>query len=449
MNQLIDTIAAIATPPGKGGIGIVRVSGPQTQEICRNLFGHVLTPRQAQLLPFCNGGGDILDRGIALYFETPFSYTGESVLELQAHGGPILLKLILDRVLSLGARLARPGEFTERAFLNDKIDLTQAEAVADLIDSSSSQAVLAATRSLEGSFSNTVNDLQQQLNYLRSYIEGALDFPEEEIDFLSDTKLTEAINKTQNHIADTLKTVQTGRLLKEGMSIVILGSPNAGKSSLLNCLVGRESAIVTDIAGTTRDVLREHIHIDGMPLHIIDTAGLRESSDIIEKEGVRRAWLEVEKADHVLLIVDDAKGLTVADEKIIATVPKNKPLDIIFNKIDTTDRQAEISDEGKRTNIYLSAKTGAGMDMLINYLKKSVGYEQTNENAIIARQRHISALEQVQQLVAAAAQQLTLRLGELAAEELRLAQLALSELTGEFKSEDLLGEIFSSFCIGK
>ena len=449
MNVSVDTIAAIATPPGKGGIGIIRVSGPKAQAISQQLFERIIPARSAQLLPFTDTDGSILDRGIAIFFPAPHSYTGEHVLELQAHGGPILLELLLNRVLKMGARLARPGEFTERAFLNDKLDLTQAEAVADLIDSSSRQAVLAAARSLDGSFSAIVSDLQQQLTYLRSYIEAALDFPEEEVDFLSDRQLTQAMQALQKQIAATLATLRTGRLLKEGISVVILGSPNAGKSSLLNRLAGRESAIVTEIAGTTRDVLREHIHLDGLPLHIIDTAGLRESEDVIEQEGVRRAWQEVDRADHVLLVVDEQKGVTTADQKIIETVPKDKPLDILHNKIDLGTEEAKRFQQGNVTHIYLSAKTGAGMELLIDHLEKSVGYEQTGETTVIARRRHIVALNQVGAKVDSAAEQLQQGAGELAAEELRSAQLALSELTGELSSEDLLGEIFSSFCIGK
>ncbi|MBN1378737.1 MAG: tRNA uridine-5-carboxymethylaminomethyl(34) synthesis GTPase MnmE [Gammaproteobacteria bacterium] len=444
-----DTIAAIATPPGKGGIGIIRVSGPQTPKICQSLFAETLKPRVASLQPFYDEDGALLDRGIALFFSAPHSYTGEHVLELQAHGGPVLLEILLQHILKLGARLAKPGEFTERAFLNEKIDLTQAEAVADLIESSSAQAMRAAARSLDGLFSRTVQQLQQQLIALRTYIEAALDFPEEEIDFLSDDELTQRMLSVQQQVTEINKTLRSGQLLKEGMSVVILGSPNAGKSSLLNRLSGRDTAIVTEIAGTTRDVLREHIHIDGMPLHIIDTAGLRESVDLIEQEGVRRAWQEVDKADHVLLVIDDSKGITDADQKIIDTVPGNKRLDIIHNKIDLSGRSAKVSRKENTTHIWLSLKTGEGIDALVEFLEKSVGYEQTGENAVLARKRHITALQRVKQNIDNAAQQLSNRAGELAAEELRLAQLALSELTGEHSSEDLLSEIFSSFCIGK
>jgi tRNA modification GTPase len=444
-----DTIAAIATPPGKGGIGVIRVSGPRAPAICRTLFGRILPARHAQLLPFCDAHGTVLDRGIALYFPAPHSYTGEHVLELQAHGGPVLLELLLDRVLKLDARMAQPGEFTERAFLNDKLDLTQAEAVIDLIESSTAQAARAAARSLEGAFSGTVTALQQHLTELRTYIEAALDFPDEEIDFLSDAELQQRMEQARAQIHRVLDTLRVGRLLKDGLSIVILGSPNAGKSSLLNALAGRDTAIVTEIAGTTRDVLREHIHIDGMPLHIIDTAGLRDSGDAIEQEGVRRAWKEVEQADRVLLIVDDGKGLTGSEDGIIRAMPDDTPLDIIFNKIDLSGHTPGIEQTDQVTHLLLSGNNGDGMQNLTDHLKQVAGYSQTPENTVIARQRHVAALENVKNQLDTAAQHLADKAGELAAEELRLAQQALSELTGEYGSEDLLGDIFSSFCIGK
>lgn len=444
-----DTIAAIATPPGKGGIGIVRISGSGTSEICIGLFNRSLQPRVAHFLPFNDEDGSILDRGIAIFFAAPHSYTGEDVLELHAHGGPVLLELLLQRVLKLGARQARPGEFTERAFLNEKLDLTQAEAVADLIESSSAQAARAAAQSLDGSFSRRVNDLQQRLTEIRSFIEAALDFPEEEIDFLSDAGLTEKMNGLQQQLLLIRNSLRIGRLLKEGISVVILGCPNAGKSSLLNTLAGHDTAIVTDIAGTTRDVLHEHIHIDGMPLHIIDTAGLRDSTDVIEQEGVRRAWREVERADHVLIVIDDSFGITTEDKKIIDAIPAGKDVDVIHNKIDLSGNKEKITRDGHTAHIWLSLKTGEGVDALFEFLEKSVGYEQTSENVVLARRRHVTALQQVQENVDRAAEQLKQRAGELAAEELRLAQQSLGTLTGGYTSEDLLGEIFSSFCIGK
>ncbi|HEX7026854.1 MAG TPA: tRNA uridine-5-carboxymethylaminomethyl(34) synthesis GTPase MnmE [Gammaproteobacteria bacterium] len=449
MNQPADTIAAIATPPGKGGIGIVRISGPRVSEIMQALFHKQLSPRRAELLPFKNTAGETLDRGIALFFEAPHSYTGEDVLELQGHVGPVVLNLLLQRILELGARLAGPGEFTERAFLNDKMDLAQAEAVIDLIESSSEQGVKAAARSLEGAFSGDVQRLLAKLKHVRMYIEAALDFPEEEIDFLSDAHLHKNVAGLCGEIDSVLESAHQGRLLKEGLSIVILGRPNAGKSSLLNRLAGRDSAIVTEFPGTTRDVLREHIHIDGLPLHIIDTAGLRDSDDPIEQEGVKRAWKEVEKADRVLLLVDNRLGLGPVEERILERIPAMLPVDIIHNKLDLHGEKPFLSKTPRGVVAGLSVKTGEGWQLLTDHLKKSVGYEQTAENQYSARRRHIEALKTVKICVNGAQQRLMEGAGELAAEELRLAQEALSRVTGEFSSDDLLGEIFSNFCIGK
>ncbi|HEX5055306.1 MAG TPA: tRNA uridine-5-carboxymethylaminomethyl(34) synthesis GTPase MnmE [Gammaproteobacteria bacterium] len=445
-----DTIAAIATPPGKGGIGIVRVSGPQVPSLIERYFGRPLPSRQAELRPFRDRGGEILDRGIAIFFEAPHSYTGEHVLELQAHGGPVVLSLLLRYMLELGARPARPGEFTERAFLNDKMDLAQAEAVIDLIDSSSEQAARAAARSLQGAFSHTVLQLKEKLIRLRMHIEAALDFPEEEIDFLADAELAGRMRELQLQLTEVSRSLRVGRLLKEGLSVLILGRPNAGKSSLLNRLAGREAAIVTEIAGTTRDVLREHIHIEGVPLHIIDTAGLRDSADPVEREGVRRAWAEVEQADHVLLIVDDRTGVSPEEEKIIQALPSDKPFDLIRNKIDLSGREPFVETiDVQRKTLGLSAKTGAGIELLLAHLKQHIGAGQTLENIVTARQRHIDAIAEVERHVSLAADQLKARQGELAAEELMLAQQTLGAIIGEFHSDDLLGEIFSSFCIGK
>jgi tRNA modification GTPase len=450
MDKAADTIAAIATPPGKGGIGIVRVSGPAVPHIIQRFFGAQLPARSAELRSFSAADGQVLDRGIAIFFQAPHSYTGEHVLELQAHGGPVVLNLLLKRMLALGARPARPGEFTERAFLNDKLDLTQAEAVIDLIDSSSEQAALAAARSLQGAFSQTVQALLERLIQLRMYIEAALDFPEEEIDFLSDAQLSNGMQTLQSGLAQVAKSLRVGRLLKEGLNVVILGRPNAGKSSLLNQLAGREAAIVTDIPGTTRDVLREHIHIEGIPLHIVDTAGLRDSEDVVEREGIKRAWAETEHADRVLLIVEDKTGISAAEEKIIAALPAHMPVDVVRNKIDLSGNKPFIHNEhGRYKSIGLSAKTGAGIDLLIAHLKSAIGADQTVENIVTARQRHIDAIAQVDRHVFCAAEHLALRAGELAAEELRLAQDMLNQITGEFGSDDLLGEIFSRFCIGK
>jgi tRNA modification GTPase len=447
---MADTIAAIATPPGKGGIGIVRISGPAVPALIEGYFDRPLLPRQAELRSFRDRDGVLLDRGIALFFEAPHSYTGEHVLELQAHGGPVVLSLLLKCMLELGARPARPGEFTERAFLNDKMDLAQAEAVIDLIDSSSEQAARAAARSLQGAFSQTVEQLRDRLIRLRMHIEAALDFPEEEIDFLADTELAARMRELQQQLGDVRGSLRVGRLLKDGLNVLILGRPNAGKSSLLNRLAGREAAIVTEIAGTTRDVLREHIHIDGVPLHIIDTAGLRDSMDPVEREGVKRAWAEVGQADHVLLIVDDRTGISIEEEKIIHALPPEKPFDLIRNKIDLSGRQPFVDAGHARHNtIGLSARTGAGIELLLAHLKETIGGGQTLENAVTARQRHVEGIGRVEHHVMLAAGQLQVRNGELAAEELKLAQQALNAITGEFHSDDLLGEIFSSFCIGK
>lgn len=447
--QHTDTIAAIATAPGKGGVGIVRLSGPRAYEIGQILSGQIQQPRVAEYRPFRKHDGEVLDYGIALYFQAPNSYTGEDVFELQGHGGPVVLNLVLQEVVRLGARIARPGEFTERAFLNEKMDLAQAEAVADLIESTTEQAARAASRSLQGAFSARIDDLLESLIYIRMYIEAALDFPEEEIDFLSDKQLHQRMRRLQADVQAVMASVRQGQLLREGMTVVILGQPNAGKSSLLNALSGSDAAIVTDIAGTTRDVLQQQIHIDGLPLNIVDTAGLRETEDVVEAEGVRRAWRAVEQADRILLIVDANKGIGEADQKIIDQIPADTDYDVIFNKIDLLSEQPHIEHNGHQHRIYLSASTGAGVAELSQHLKQCIGYEQSSEGMFTARQRHIDALKVAAENIDAAAEQLENGSGELAAEELRLAQDSLSAITGEFTSDDLLGEIFSSFCIGK
>jgi len=444
-----DTIAAIATAPGRGGVGIVRVSGPESFKIANKILGKLPEIRKAEYLPFSDGDAQILDTGIAVLFQNPNSFTGEDVLELQAHGGPVVLDMILKRVLELGARPARAGEFTEQAFLNDKMDLAQAEAVADLIEAESAEAAKAAVRSLQGEFSNTIHELVNNLIELRLYVEASLDFPEEEIDFLSDGKVEAKLVSIETALSEVFKSARQGCLLREGMTLVIAGRPNAGKSSLLNQLAGRESAIVTNIPGTTRDVLREHIQIDGLPLHVIDTAGLRESNDPIEQEGVRRAWLEIEQADRIILLVDDTHRdndhLEIEDQ-----LPGHIGVTRVFNKIDNSGRKAELIETEKEIDISLSAKTGAGMDILKTHLKQCMGYEQSNEGRFMARRRHIDALENADQHLQSARYNLIeLKAGELLAEELRYTQEQLNEITGEFTSDDLLGEIFSSFCIGK
>lgn len=445
MPEVRDTIAAIATPPGRGGIGVLRVSGPAAQTIGRRLCGTLPPPRQASLRKFMDTAGEPLDQGLALLFPAPHSYTGEDVLELHAHGGPVVLDLLLQRVLALGARLARPGEFSERAFLNDKLDLAQAEAVADLIDSGSAQAARAALRSLRGEFSARVHALVETLTGLRVYVEAALDFPDEELDFLSDGKVAERLAGLRADFAALSAAAAQGSLLREGMTVVIAGRPNAGKSSLLNRLAGHDAAIVTEIPGTTRDVLRERISLDGLPLHIVDTAGLRESADRVEQEGVRRAWREIGRADRVLLVVDDTHGLGTDEETILARLPAGQPLTLVFNKCDLSGHAP--GQEGNR--VWLSAKTGAGIESLTAHLKRAAGFQTPAEDSFIARRRHLDALERAHAHLLAAEARLGARAAELLAEELRLSQQILGEITGEVSSEDLLGRIFSSFCIGK
>ncbi len=449
MTANIDTIAAIATAPGKGGVGIVRVSGPKSREIAAKILEKELVIRKAEYRPFRDAGGETIDTGIALLFAKPHSFTGEDVLELQAHGGPVVLDMLLKRVLELGARAARAGEFSEQAFLNDKMDLAQAEAVADLIEAESAEAARAAVRSLQGEFSQNIYELVESLIELRLYVEAALDFPEEEIDFLSDGKVEQKLSSIELKLQDVFSSARQGCLLREGMTLVIAGRPNAGKSSLLNQLAGRESAIVTDIPGTTRDVLREHIQIDGLPLHVIDTAGLRDSDDPVEQEGVRRAWLEIEQADRIILLVDDTQRNNDHLD-IEKQLPSHIGVTRVYNKIDKTGRSAEVIETESETDIALSAKTGEGMSLLKNHLKKCMGYEQRTEGKFMARRRHIEALEQANRHLEIARHNLVeIQAGELLAEELKLAQEYLNEITGEFTSDDLLGRIFSNFCIGK
>ncbi len=445
--EQLDTIAAIATPSGNGGVGIIRISGGRITQIAAQLFKKKLTPRTALFTAFLDQDQSVIDSGIALYFPSPASYTGEDVLELQAHGGSVVLNMLLRRVLSLGARLARPGEFTERAFLNNKLDLAQAEAIADLITSSTEQSVRSAQRSMQGVFSEQINTLITELTELRIYIEAAIDFVDEEIDFLTDGVVENRLISLTRRLEQIQQTANQGRLLRDGMTVVLAGKPNAGKSSLLNALAGHDAAIVTDIAGTTRDGLRERIQIDGMPLHIIDTAGLRESSNAIEQEGIRRAFEEIHKADKVLLLIDAKEP---EPQTILDSIPEGLDVITLYNKIDLVNKEPEIQNTETGTQIYLSIKTGAGMDLLIQHLKQSVGYNDATENIFIARTRHLEALNTSHQLIQNALHQLqTTQASELVAEDLRLAQQALAEITGEFTSDDLLGKIFSSFCIGK
>ncbi|HIF9162062.1 tRNA uridine-5-carboxymethylaminomethyl(34) synthesis GTPase MnmE [Photobacterium damselae] len=455
MNQHTDTIVAQATPPGRGGVGIIRVSGPKAKEVALAVAGRELRPRYAEYLPFKNEDGTALDQGIALFFKGPNSFTGEDVLELQGHGGPVLMDMLIRRILTLdGIRPARPGEFSERAFMNDKLDLAQAEAIADLIDASSEEAAKSAFQSLQGAFSTRVNELVESLIYLRMYVEAAIDFPEEEIDFLSDGKVSGDLNRIIDRLEAVRKEANQGSIMREGMKVVIAGRPNAGKSSLLNALSGKDSAIVTDIAGTTRDVLREHIHIDGMPLHIIDTAGLREASDEVERIGIERAWDEISQADRVLFMVDGTTTDATDPKEIwpdfIERLPENMGLTVIRNKIELTGEQAGICHVNNPTLIRLSALTGEGVDSLRQHLKECMGFSGTTEGGFMARRRHLDALERAAEHLEIGKSQLEgYMAGEILAEELRLAQQHLSEITGEFTSDDLLGRIFTSFCIGK
>jgi len=450
---MTETIAAIATPPGRGGVGIVRVSGPSAKAIAEQVLGGCPPPRRADYLAFRDADGHVIDKGIALYFSSPHSFTGEDVLELHGHGGPVVLDLLLRRIVSLGARPARAGEFSERAFLNEKIDLAQAEAIADLIAAESESAARAAMASLNGEFSAAVDDLVDQLIQLRVYIEAALDFPEEEIDFMADAAIAVKLDAVLDRLSDVNRSARQGALLREGMNVVIAGKPNAGKSSLLNRLAGFESAIVTDVPGTTRDLLREQIQIDGLPLHIIDTAGLRDSQDQVEAEGIRRALHAIENADRLLLLVDDS--IQPADEggfigDFDETILSHTGRTVIRNKIDLSGSAPGISEDSGSTEIRLSAKTGEGVDLLRQHLKQCMGFEQHGEGLFIARRRHLSSLENAHQYLYSAHRNLHIhRAGELVAEELRLAQHELSGITGEFTSDDLLGRIFADFCIGK
>ncbi|MFP5423969.1 MAG: tRNA uridine-5-carboxymethylaminomethyl(34) synthesis GTPase MnmE [Gammaproteobacteria bacterium] len=455
MPPVVETIAAVATAQGRGGVGIVRVSGPLASTLAQAICQRELQPRYAHYGPFFADAKQVLDEGLALYFPGPNSFTGEDVLELQGHGGPVVLDLLLHRCVQLGARLARPGEFSERAFLNDKLDLAQAEAIADLIEASSEQAARNALRSLQGEFSRRVHGLTERLISLRIYVEAAIDFPEEEIDFLADGHVLSLLDGVRADLAGVLREAGQGALLRDGMTVVIAGRPNAGKSSLLNALAGREAAIVTEIAGTTRDVLREHIHIDGMPLHVVDTAGLRDTEDQVERIGVERALKAIGEADRILLVVDatapEADDPFALWPEFLDQRPDPAKVTLIRNKADLSGESVvlEVCNDGHVT-ISLSAKSTEGLDLLREHLKACMGYEQTSESSFSARRRHLEALRQASTHLEHGHAQLTLAsAGELLAEDLRMAQQALGEITGAFSSDDLLGRIFSSFCIGK
>ncbi|MBV2234476.1 MAG: tRNA uridine-5-carboxymethylaminomethyl(34) synthesis GTPase MnmE [Sterolibacterium sp.] len=460
-----DTIAAIATAAGRGGIGVVRVSGQQLADFARQLCGLLPRPRVATLVDFNDDQAQAIDQGILLYFPAPHSFTGEDVLELQGHGGPVVMQMLLQRCLQLGARLAEPGEFTRRAFLNDKLDLAQAEAVADLIDASSVQAARSAVRSLSGEFSRQVEAIVDQLIEIRMLIEATLDFPEEEIDaasLLREARVSQRLQQLRDQLAALQARARQGSLLRNGLHVVLAGPPNVGKSSLLNRLAGEERAIVTDIAGTTRDTVREMIQIEGIPLHIIDTAGLRETGDTIEQLGIARSWQEIERADVILQLLDARHGFTAADQAIAAQLPAGIERILIHNKCDLSGDSARrqagsephagaagvASAAGQAsTQLWLSARSGTGMELLHDELLRIAGWQDHGEDLILARERHLQALHTADQHLAAAQQ--TGDILEFCAEELRNTQDALSAITGRFTADDLLGSIFSKFCIGK
>jgi len=445
--NLNDTIAAIATASGAGGIGVVRLSGQLSRNIATQILGCCPAPRYAAYLDFKQANGSLIDRGIAIFYQNPHSYTGEDVLELQAHGGTALMQILLARCIELGARQAEPGEFTRRAYLNDKIDLAQAEAVADVINAATMEAALSAIRSLSGEFSQSINSLLHQLIELRMYVEACLDFPEEEIDFITQGHVAEKIASNQQVLATIFSKAKQGALLREGIQVVLVGQPNVGKSSLMNALAGEEVAIVTPIAGTTRDAIKSAIQINGVPLHIVDTAGLRDTDDEVEKIGIARTYRATETAHIALLLVDTAHGIGNAEKSILRRLPQEIGKIWVHNKIDISREGSRILEKDGETHIYLSAKTNEGLDLLKQYLLERVGYRQNSEGVFMARARHLEALKLVEQHLANA--NLQIKSAELVAEELRLAQESLSSITGEFTPDDLLGEIFSKFCIGK
>ena len=441
-----DTIAAIATSPGRAGIGVVRISGPAVRDIAATILGRSVQARVATLCDFLEADSMTLDRGIAIFYAAPNSYTGEDVLELQGHGGLAVLQLVLRRCLDLGARPAQPGEFTQRAFLNDKLDLAQAESVADLIDASSEAAARGAMRSLAGEFSGRVGQLNDALIELRSLIEATLDFPEEEIDFLERSDAMKKLTRLRTGVTTLLAVAEQGRILRDGAKVALIGQPNVGKSSLLNRLAEEEVAIVTEIPGTTRDPLRHELAIEGVPVHVVDTAGLRHATDAVEKIGIERAWREINQADLALLVVDASQGFTEADFGILAKLPQNLKTIRVFNKIDILGKPPKEIQAVSGTEIWLSAKTGQGIDLLRAVLLRSIGWQSTQEGIFIARERHLQALREADASLAQANQSASL---ELIAEELRVAQQAFANITGKFSSDELLGEIFSRFCIGK
>lgn len=449
-NQLAlstDTVAAIATAPGAGGIGVVRVSGPLAADIATQILGHCPAPRHAAYLPFLQADTTLIDRGIAIYFPNPHSYTGEDVLELQAHGGTALMQILLARCIECGARHAQAGEFTQRAYLNDKLDLAQAEAVADLINAATVEAARSAVRSLSGEFSQTIQTLLQQLVDLRMYVEACLDFPEEEIDFITQGRVLEKLQANQAALQHIFHQAKQGVLLREGINVVLIGQPNVGKSSLLNALSGEEVAIVTPIAGTTRDTIKSVIQIEGVPLHVIDTAGLRDTEDTVEQVGIARTWKAIETAHVALLLVDSQHGIGDQEKAILHKLPAEVKKVWVHNKIDVSRETSRIEKRENEQHVFLSAKTGDGIASLQKTLLEIVGYQPGGEGVFMARARHLQALAEVEQHLDLA--MLQMHAAELVAEELRCAQEALGSITGEFTPDDLLGEIFSRFCIGK
>ena len=442
-----DCIAAIATAPGRGGIGVVRISGPCVQEVARTLLTKLPAPRHATLCDFREGNNTVIDQGIALYFPAPHSFTGEDVLELHGHGGPAVLQLVLARCLSAGARLAEPGEFTQRAFLNDKLDLAQAESVADLIDAASAEAARSAMRSLQGEFSRVIHQLVDSVINLRILVEATLDFPEEELDFLQAADALGKLTLIETELGHVRATATQGSLLREGLHVVLIGQPNVGKSSLLNRLAGEEVAIVTPHAGTTRDTIRQQIQLQGVPVHVIDTAGLRNAQDEVEQIGIARTWAAIEKASLAVLLIDISQGETASDTAILARLPLGLARVRVFNKIDLTQQPPHVEKHQRGTEIYLSAKSGEGIELLRQHVLEVAGWQPNGEGIYMARERHIEALRTAQHHLLLARQ----RWGqtELMAEELRSTQNALNSITGEFSADDLLGEIFSRFCIGK
>ncbi|MCB1959258.1 MAG: tRNA uridine-5-carboxymethylaminomethyl(34) synthesis GTPase MnmE [Rhodocyclaceae bacterium] len=448
MGRKPDLITAIATAPGRGGVGIVRLSGPALGALATTLGnGHLPPPRHAAFCAFRDGDGGLIDEGLLLYFPAPHSFTGEDVVELHGHGGPVVMQLLLERCLALGARLAEPGEFTRRAFLNNKLDLAQAEAVADLIEASTAAAARSAVRSLSGAFSDAIHDLQAQLIELRMLVEATLDFPEEEVDFLESARARPRLDAIRATLVNILDRARQGALMRNGLQVVLVGQPNVGKSSLLNQLAGHERAIVTEIAGTTRDALKETIQIAGIPLHIIDTAGLRDTADVVERIGIERTWQEIRNADVIIRLVDARIGLTDEDHHIDAALPPTVPRLTVRNKCDLVGQRAAVDEHGDTLTLRLSAKTGDGIELLRAQLLKLAGWHPHSEDVFLARTRHLRALQSALEHAERAAEAITAL--ELMAEELRLAHHALGEILGEFTPDDLLGEIFSRFCIGK